>query len=223
MTRLACLFAVAVAAATATGCHEPRSVLVHRPEDKAVDTAVTALWAHEVHAVARDGDWILTRSYYALGDAIAKLTPGEDLSHASIYDAQRDTVVEAVGSGVREISLSELISRNHYVIVVRPTNMTATDQQHALTRARSKVGTAFDKAGLFGINDDEKFYCSELVWWASDGEARTGERERVITPADLMKYGEVIYWSGERTDPQVMEIAAARAPRTAPAKTVATR
>ncbi len=150
------------------------------------------------------------RAAQSLGDAIAKLTPGEDLSHASIYDAKRDTVIEAVGSGVREISLAELISRNHYVIVVRPTGMTAADQQRALARARTKVGTAFDKAGLFGLGDDAKFYCSELVWWASETEARSGETERVITPADLMKYGSVIYWSGNRTDPQVMSIAATR-------------
>lgn len=213
-SRLACLFALAVATATFTGCAEPRSMLVHRPEDPAVDAAVTALWAHEIHGVARDGDWVLTRSYYALGDAIAKLTPGEDLSHASIYDAHRDTVVESVGSGVREISLSELLSRNHYVIVVRPHNMTAADQTAALARARTRVGAAFDKGGMLGIDDPDKFYCSELVWWASQTEARSGVRERVITPADLMKYGQVIYWSGQRTDAQVMQLAADRAPRT---------
>ncbi len=210
MTRF---LSVLLLAAIATGCHEPKSVFVHRPEDKAADTAVTALWAHEIHGVARDGDWLLTRSYYALADAIVKLAPGEELSHASIYDAQRDTVIEAVGSGVREIPLSELLARNHYVIVVRPTGMTVADQEQALDRARTQVGTAFDKAGMFGIDDPEAFYCSELVYWASQTAARSGRTETVVTPADLMSYGQVIYWSGKRDDPQVMEIAKARAPR----------
>jgi hypothetical protein len=221
MNRLACLFVFCVFAMT--GCAEPRSFVIHRPEDKRVDTAVTAMWSHEVHGVARDGDWILTRSYYALGDAISKLTPGEDLSHASIYDATRDTVIEAVGSGVREIPLAELVQRNHYVIVVRPTGMSAEAQSAALTRARAQIGKPFDKAGMFGFEDPEKFYCSELVWWASQTEARSGEHERVITPSDLMKYGSVIYWSGKRDDAQVMELATERTPRTAVAKVTASR
>src|SRR5215218_5530153 len=118
MKRLA-LIAVALVVA-ATGCHEPHSVLVKRPENKDVDSAVTAMWAHEIHGVAQDGDWILSRSYFMLADVISKSTSGVDLSHASIYDATRDTVIEAVGDGVREIPLAELIQRNHYLIVVRP-------------------------------------------------------------------------------------------------------
>jgi hypothetical protein len=33
----------------------------------------------------------------------------------------------------------------------------------------------------------------------------------VVTPSDLMSYGEVIYWSGKRDDAQVMAIATERA------------
>ena len=36
--------------------------MVKRPEDKVVDTAVTAMWSHEIQKVARDGDWILSRA-----------------------------------------------------------------------------------------------------------------------------------------------------------------
>ena len=35
----------------------------------------------------------------------------------------------------------------------------------------------------------------------------------IITPPDLMKYGEVIYWSGKRTDPQVLDVATSRTPK----------
>jgi len=208
MKRLA-LIAVALVVA-ATGCHEPHSVLVHRPEVKSVDTAVTAMWSHEIHNVAQDGDWIVSRSYFMLADVISKTTGGVDLSHASIYDAKRDTVIEAVGSGVREIPLSELVQRNHYLIVIRPSNMTAAQRAHSVERARGRIGTEFDKAGLFGFDNPEKLYCSELVWWAAQGELRTGEHHRVITPSELMEYGEVVYWSGQRTDAQVMDLAMAR-------------
>ena len=208
MNRLA-VVAVALVVA-ATGCAEPKSVLVKRPVSKDVDAAVTAMWSHEIHGVAQDGDWILSRSYFMLADAISKTTGGVDLSHASIYDAKRDTVIEAVGAGVREIPLSELIQRNHYLIVVRPSGMTAEQRAHAVERARSRIGTEFDKAGLFGFNNESKLYCSELVWWASQVELRTGDHHRVITPSELMEYGEVVYWSGQRSDAQVMDLAMAR-------------
>jgi hypothetical protein len=189
---------------------DPPSLMVHRPVSPDVDRAVTTLWTKEIRGVARDGDWLLTRSYYALGDAIVIATPGEDLTHASIYDAQHGTVIEAVGSGIREIPLETLIARNHYIMVVRPRQMTPDDQRAALGRARGKLGVAFDKAGMFGFDDPDTFYCSELLYWASDTEARNGERERIVTPSDLLKYGDIVYWSGHRTDSQVMAIATAR-------------
>ncbi len=191
----------------AAACSD-RSVLVHRPQSPTVDAAVTTMWTSEIERVARDGDWILTRSYYIQGDAIVAFTPGEDLSHASIYDAQHKTVIEAVGSGVREIPLSQLVNRNHYVIVVRPSNMTAADEVEALARARSTLGAKFDATGMLGFDHADEYYCSELVYWASQTEARSGTHERVVTPSNLMKYGEVIYWSGKRDDPQIMQLAA---------------
>ena len=223
MTRLGGLLIVAILTAVgAAGC-DPKSAMVHRPENPSADAAVTAMWTREIHGVARDGDWILTRSYYAMGDAIALATPGEDLSHASIYDATHDTVIEAVRSGVREIPLAKLVDRNHYVIVVRPSGMTAADEALALARARTRLGAPFDITGMIGVDHADAYYCSELVYWASQTEAHSGRHERVITPADLMKYGEVIYWSGKRTDPQIMELATSRAPRAPRTETASAR
>ncbi len=205
------LVLAAFAAAATTGCaHEPKAVLVKRPDDTTADAAITKMWSAEIRKVARDGDWILSRSYYIVSDGIVTLTPGEDLSHASIYDAKRDTIIESIGSGVREIPLEQLIGRNHYVIVVRPTGMTAADESEALARARSVVGAPYDIGGMFGLETPGKFYCSELVFWASQTEARSGRHETVVTPANLMRYGEVIYWSGKRDDKQVMELATSR-------------
>jgi uncharacterized protein YycO len=138
------------------------------------------------------------------------VVPGESLSHASIYDAKTGSVIEAVSEGIREIPLSKLVGRNHHVIVVRPANMTAADQTEAVARARTKIGGKFDISGMFGLDHKDAFYCSELVYWASQTEARSGRRERIITPSDLMKYGEVIYWSGKRDDEQVMALASHR-------------
>lgn len=206
---LACLVLLSLAAGC--GVTSYKSVMVHRPEDKVADAAVSELWAADIRKVARDGDWFLSRSYYAVGDVIAVTTRGEDLSHASMYDATRDVVVESVGEGVREVSLVAFLKRNHYVIVVRPANMTAADQVHALARAKTKIGLPFDMRGMFGFDNPDAWYCSELVYWASQTEARSGGHETVVTPSDLMKYGEVIYWSGKRDDAQIMGIAMERA------------
>jgi uncharacterized protein YycO len=195
-----------------------KSRMVHRPDDADVDAAITAMWVDDLRRTARDGDWILSRAYYATSDMIVLGTRGEALSHGSIYDASRGTVIESVGSGVREIPLEQFVARNHIVLLVRPSHMTAADGREAVTRARTKVGAKFDGAGMFGLDDPDRFYCTELVYWASQTAARTGSHERVVTPSDLMKYGEVIYWSGQRDDAKLGQLALERragSPRTA--------
>lgn len=208
MIRLATL--TVLACVLFTGCAEPKSFLVKRPEDKQVDVAVTEMWTNEIASTARDGDWILSRSYYAIADAVSKIAPGEELSHASIYDAKRGTIIEAVNAGVREIPLADLVQRNHYIIIVRPRHLSAEEGTAAVARAHAAIGTPFDHMGFFGLQNDNKFYCSELVWWASQGEAKNGVHETIITPANLMQYGEVIYWSGKRNDAQVQALAMER-------------
>lgn len=195
---------------TFANCAEPKSLLVKRPENKVADTAVTQLWTDDIERVAQDGDWILSRSYYMTSDAIATFTGGEDLSHASIYDAKKHTVIESIGSGVREIPLAQLVGRNAHLIVVRPSHMSANERSHAVERARTRLGAEFDMGGLIGFGSPDKVYCSELVWWSSQMEQRTGIHERVITPSDLIKYGEVVYWSGERDDDQIQHVALGR-------------
>ena len=201
--------ALLLALAALSAC-SMKSPLIHRPADPSVDTAISAMWTAEIRRVARDGDWLLSRAYYATSDLIVLGTTGEALSHGSIYDATRGTVIESIASGVREIPLDQFVQRNHLVIVVRPSHMTAADGRAAVARARGKLGAPFDATGMFGFDDPDKFYCTELVYWASQTAARTGAHERVVTPSDLMKYGEVIYWSGKRDDAQLGEIAVDR-------------
>jgi hypothetical protein len=208
------IVAVALAGLAATvlgtGCHEPHSFMVKRPADPIADNAVTKLWTADIKHIATDGDWLLTRGYFATSDVITALTGGEDISHASIYDAKRGTVIEAVHAGGREVTLEELLRRNHHVIVVHPSGMTDAQRTRSVARARSRLGAEFDTAGMIGLDDKEKVYCSELVWWASEGELRTGEEETVITPNDLIGYGSIVYWSGDRTDQQILELAVDR-------------
>jgi len=183
------------------------SVMTHRPADRVVDEAVTRLWAREIRSVAQPGDWLLSRSYSAIGDAIVLATPGEELSHAAIVDPERGTVIEAITPEVREVSIEDFVRRNRYVMVVRPADTTDDDRRAALARARSAVGTGFDYSGVLGIDDERTFYCTELVYWASDLAVRRGDHHTILMPSDLLAYGQVMYFSGRRDDPQMLRVA----------------
>lgn len=199
--------------AALAACGAP-SIVHTKPADPALNRAVTAMWARDISRVARDGDWILTRSYSAIGDVIAYGTFGPEISHASIYDAQRGTAIEAVASGVREVPLARLLERNRTAIIVRPYGLDERARRASVLRARSMIGRAFDSAGLFGIDSEERFYCSELVVWASGLDIDA----LVITPASLVDHGEVIYLSGNRDSVELQEVALVQARRSAPFK-----
>lgn len=192
------------------------SRLVKRPADLRIDLAITQMWAEEVRRVGQDGDWILTRSYSASGDVIAVATAGPidkggvPLSHASMLDRRSGSIIEAFRPTVRETSLETLIKRNHYLIVVRPNKLSVAEREASVARARSQVGTQFDVGGMFGIDDDEEWYCSELLYWASEIEKHGGRKHVIIEPAELLDYGTVVYFSGERTNPDVLSAGAAR-------------
>ncbi len=183
-----------------------RSVLVQRPKDPVADQALTEMWTAEIERVARDGDWLLVRSYSAPADWIVTFTSGEEISHAAIYDAKRKTVVEALMPAVQEIPLTRFVGRNHYLIVVRPPG-TDADRSAALARARTKIGTAFDLRGMLGVDRPSNFYCSELVYWAYGVGARDPDGQTIIVPNEMLEFGEVVYFSGRRDDPQLVRVA----------------
>jgi len=198
-------------AAAATGCGN-RSLVVSKPDNADLNRRITAMWSRDVHRVAKSGDWILTRSYSLTGDVITTATRGEEVSHASIYDARTGTIIEALRPHVREVPLESLLDRNDLVIVIRPSGLSEAQRAASVDRARARVGAEFDLTGMLGLGDDpDEFYCSELVYWASGIE--DPERPRIIAPADLMKYGEVVYYGGRRSDPQVQAAASWSMPR----------
>jgi hypothetical protein len=190
------------------GCWQG-SLHAERPRDKKVDRAIDRMWADEIRRVARDGDWIVSRSLTANGDMISAIQFGEKWSHASIVDVGRGTVIEGITPVVREISLEELMARNWYVAVVRPTGLSAEASKEALARARAQLGKPFDWWGFVGYPQPDKWYCTELVYWASGFEESHGIHA-ILFPNELLDYGEVVYYSGRRDDVQIQRIAAGR-------------
>jgi uncharacterized protein YycO len=181
------------------------SLVVNKPKSPRVNQAVTTLWERDLHRVAQSGDWILSRSYSLVGDVITAATFGESISHASIYDAERRTIIEAIQPVVREVPLAKLLARNRYVVIVRPIGLTREQRLQSVERARATVGTTFDYAGIVGLGRADRFYCSELLVWAS----RLVAKSLIITPSSLFEYGETIYFSGTRDDRMVQSAALA--------------
>jgi hypothetical protein len=188
------------------------SLVVEKPADGATNQAVTDLWTRDVRRTAQTGDWILSRSYSMTGDLIIAATFGEKLSHASIYDAERGTIIEALAPVVREVPLERLIRRNHLVIVLRPAGLGDGERRASVARARSVVGAEFDLLGMLGAGADHRFYCSELVLWASRAPLATAALATgaLVTPSELIDHGTVVYDSGPRDDPGVQRAALAR-------------
>ena len=187
-----------------------RSVVAKRPTSKRVNADVTNMWAAEIQRVAQDGDWILLRSYAFVGDGIAAVTRGEDVSHSAVYDAKRGTIIEGVSPIVREVPLRKVLHTSRLAIVVRP-NLSAKERKKALVRARSTVGAKYDWGGLVGLDDPDKFYCSELLFWAGRFEEKGHARPLVVSPAALINLGEVLYYSGPRDDDRIQHVARTRA------------
>lgn len=183
-------------AAAATGCSH--SMVVSRPADHQVDEAYTIQFADDLAASGQDGDIVLRRGYAVLSDMITLLTAGPDMSHAAIYDAQTRTLIEAVDGGVKETNIRDFVSGAHRVMIVRPTGLRWTERRAAVEKARSAIGTPFDYSGFVGLDNPNRFYCSELVAWAIDLRGRGYEVSRLIAPGALAQYGDTVYDSGER-------------------------
>ena len=115
-------------------------------------------------------------------------------------------IIEAMTPVVREKPLEHFLARNRYVIVVRPRGQDAAARHQTVVRARSVIGAPFDITGMLGLGRPEAFYCSEMLYWASGLDAI--DPQRIITPAELLQHGEVVYFSGRRDDDQMVRAAA---------------
>lgn len=174
-----------------------RSLLVARPQERRLDEAYAHLFTREAAHTVRDGDIVLRRGYAVLSDVITLVTGGPDVSHAGIFDATTGTVIEAVDSGVTERALTDFVSGSHRVVIIRPP-LSERERRAAVERARAEIGTGFDFSGFVGIDDPERFYCSELVAWAYHAEELGLETRGLVAPGDLVALGTAVYDSGER-------------------------
>lgn len=190
-------FSVVLLVAALAGCLA-RPVIT-RPETDAHDRQTEQIKT-AVLAVAKTGDWLVTRGYHATDNLVSNAT-GVPISHAAVFNRERRQLVEAEGKGVHLSGLQAFIDKSYRVLVIRPRWRTAGNGDAAWQNAEALVGRGYDFLGTIGFSYPDRYYCSELTvtiyepWY-------TG-RERfpaVIKPGELYLFGEILYDSLPRDE-----------------------
>lgn len=160
---------------------------------------LTEHWLDVLSRRARPGDWIVVRGTH-IGDQVVAAGSAAELTHAAIYDPESRTVIEAVGSGVHEEPVRELLAQSVRFQIIRPRDWSAEEGREALERARGRVGFDYDFTGTIGLQSDRRFYCTELCLDAYRARERGWMPSGVIHPEHMERYGEVVFDSGLRPD-----------------------
>lgn len=176
-----------------TACYRP-PVVVTPPKDR---EAREALALEAVRRAGQPGDWLVIRGYHSTDDLVSFLTDAP-FSHAAVLDTEKDQVIEAEGVGLHTTPLPDFVKHAQRIFLVRPMWATDADRQKAaVEKARSLVGRKYDYSGLVGLNNPERYYCSELAVAVYRPWARPADRvPRVIPPEQLYIWGTVVWDSG---------------------------
>ena len=171
-----------------------------RPEATPVGleaSRVTDAWLEQVREHAGPGYWLVVRGTH-VGDQVVAAASAAALTHAAVFDPERNEVIEAVGKGVLRTPLRELVAQSHRLQVIRPAAYDEDAGREAVVRARSRVGHAYDWLGTVGLQSDRRFYCTELAVWAWQARERGTMPAGVIHPEHMERFGEVVFDSGPR-------------------------
>ena len=149
---------------------------------------------------AKTGDWLVTRGYHATDNLVANAT-GTPISHAAVYNAETQSVIEAEGSGVHATALNDFVDKSYRVLIIRPRWLSGDNGAAAFSEAEKLVGKSYDFLGTVGFNFPDKYYCSELTINIYKEWHKPSEKfPTVIKPGDLYLYGEVLYDSLPRDE-----------------------
>ena len=107
------------------------------------------------------------------GNAITDVTPGM-IDHVAIV-LSKDSVIEAVGSGVKTTPLDSLRQQKGYYIIGR---LHRADPTLSIANARRYLGRPYDRLYL---PDNDAIYCSELVLFSMVDK----EGHRLLSPIPM--------------------------------------
>lgn len=172
------------------------------PEPTPVGLAASRLtdeWLSTLRQRAENGYWIVVRGTH-IGDQVVAAGSAAELTHAAVYDRERDEIIEAVGTGVTRTPLRELIAQSWRVQLIEPRDYSASEGEAAVRRARSRVGYRYDWLGTLGLQSDRRLYCTELALDAYRARERGWMPEGVIHPEQMTRFGRLVYDTGPRPD-----------------------
>ena len=107
------------------------------------------------------------------GNAITDVTPGM-IDHVAIV-LSKDSVIEAVGAGVKTTPLDSLRQQEGYYLIGK---VRGADPALSITNARRFLGRPYDRLYL---PDNDAIYCSELVQFSMVDK----EGHRLLSPIPM--------------------------------------
>jgi hypothetical protein len=145
----------------------------------------------------RHGDWLVVRGIHMPDNLIASVT-NMPLSHAAIFDALNEEVLEADSEGVHTSTLEEFMSRSQRLMVIEPVWADRQSRGPAVERARGWLGKGYNYTGLVGINSPDRFYCTQLAIDAYKNFIDNGHDPlpAVIKPGQMYHWGRIVYDTG---------------------------
>lgn len=160
--------------------------------------AANAARFSEIRAVLQNGDWLVTRGVHDTDNFVATVT-NMPLSHAAIYDAMADEVIEAEGVGVHATTLDDFLCKSARVLVIRPIWATSDNSPQAVAKARGWIGKGYNFTGLLGMNYPDRYYCTQLAVLAYKpfmAEKPGNPLPPVIMPGQMYHWGRIVFDSG---------------------------
>ena len=82
--------------------------------------------------------------------------------------------------------------------MVKPYGYTPERAQNALQCCAAKYGKPYDYTGTVGLDNPDKYYCSELVVECYQHLVDSLKIPKIITPKHVLEYGETVYVSPDR-------------------------
>ena len=170
--------------------------IVQKPKDHNI-TSEDSLFASKILSVSKNGYWLVVRGYKFTDHLVATATV-TDYSHAVLIDVDNELVIEAESEGVHKTKLLDFVHKSFKITIIEPINYTEENGNNAINIANSKIGKPYDFLGTVGVNEEEKYYCSELTTYCFPYIKDSVKLPQIIKPSYLLKLGNIIYETPDR-------------------------
>jgi len=164
-------------------------------ESETLDQAVVT---KEVKRILKNGDWLVIRGTGGADNLVASVT-NMPLSHAAIYDAEFDQVIEADGAGVHSTPLAAFVGKAQRLLVIRPVWSGPENSAAAVSLVRSWRGAGYNFTGLVGLDMPKRYYCTQVALFAYKAaidENKPNPVPKVIAPGQMYHWGRILFDTG---------------------------